>query len=627
MTSFAPDKPVGTALDMKLLVCELRCLNRDIKDTSNVPLSIRLNAENLVEVVDTAGDLISTCHKDASEIVRKIMQRKDVRFEAKRYGKQYIQIDVYTEFSVMERLMINIDIDKNRHSKLGKRSYQVQKSTRYPQKLYNIKEEKRRKKEARSVGISDFAVDGYLSDSSDVSSSTDSLADIAQPNLQYPPPLVTPPPRKVPTLSDEPNPVYSIFNAPDASQISEYLGVIKFQVMGFPYEPDLASRGDTLTLWRDLSQKYDRYALYVVNTSQQIVGRVPSEVADFLSVPIDNDSIACIVKATSEPFARSQRFEMVVYRKATSQESVKELLSALTNMQEFRKSRPSKPKYTAEPISPALQAFLEKCESDNDIILGSFICEMIPTAYEPVTNTAYILALEVERHTWHAETIMKDMEGNEVAEVFFDNREGAKTLLKDDITVCLGTPVTVTSKGLRKIKVLALAKQKTLLEHPGIKNFLESLEAFRPLMFQATANAIAQELNLIETTFVSYEMTRVSPGTGGRIVAETYVKTMDWEKQQKELDAMFDQAHKDQMADVPEYELSPLLKNVNLYDYQIAGIRWLMHQERCAKLPPYFKQQADESWYCEITQSVLTEHPKSVVGRILADDMGLGKVS
>jgi hypothetical protein len=123
----------------------------------------------------------------------------------------------------------------------------------------------------------------------------------------------------------------------------------------------------------------------------------------------------------------------------------------------------------------------------------------------------------------------------------------------------------------------------------------------------------------------SYAVTN-APSLTYETEAIVEMTTVNWEVQQKELDAMFDQVHKDQMAGIPEYPLSSHLHNVTLFDYQLEGIRWLIHQERNQNILPFFTFKPGQGWFCEITKCLMKKKPEPISGRILADDMGLGKV-
>jgi SWI/SNF-related matrix-associated actin-dependent regulator of chromatin subfamily A3 len=105
-------------------------------------------------------------------------------------------------------------------------------------------------------------------------------------------------------------------------------------------------------------------------------------------------------------------------------------------------------------------------------------------------------------------------------------------------------------------------------------------------------------------------------------------KTVDWKAQQKDLDSMFEQQCKTQLANLPAVDIDPTLLQVDLFDHQIQGIRWLVHMESGTVPAPFYKEvmeQGKKMWLSEITNSSQSTAPKPIRGGILADDMGLGK--
>jgi SNF2-related domain len=110
---------------------------------------------------------------------------------------------------------------------------------------------------------------------------------------------------------------------------------------------------------------------------------------------------------------------------------------------------------------------------------------------------------------------------------------------------------------------------------------------------------------------------------------EMSTETTDWAAQQEELDKMFDAAVKNQLEGLPQYPMPPEFDSLDLFDYQKAGIRWLIHQERNDDaVPPWFTKRTQlgrEFWHCDITKCLQDQAPKPIRGGILADDMGLGK--
>jgi len=109
------------------------------------------------------------------------------------------------------------------------------------------------------------------------------------------------------------------------------------------------------------------------------------------------------------------------------------------------------------------------------------------------------------------------------------------------------------------------------------------------------------------------------------VVVQT--KKLDWKEQQKNLDDMFQNQSKDQLANLPDVEI-PVQLTQKLFEHQVQGIQWLVQRERGTQPVPFYKQTQENGkdvWFCEITNSSQSSKPESARGGILADDMGLGK--
>jgi SWI/SNF-related matrix-associated actin-dependent regulator of chromatin subfamily A3 len=108
--------------------------------------------------------------------------------------------------------------------------------------------------------------------------------------------------------------------------------------------------------------------------------------------------------------------------------------------------------------------------------------------------------------------------------------------------------------------------------------------------------------------------------------AQVEMTAVDWANQSQQLDELFDEQAKNRLALLPAYAMPPQFKNLQLYDYQQDGIRWLIHQERNQNaVAPWFKEVstlAGKKYKCCITGALLPRPPKAVCGGILADDMG-----
>lgn len=90
----------------------------------------------------------------------------------------------------------------------------------------------------------------------------------------------------------------------------------------------------------------------------------------------------------------------------------------------------------------------------------------------------------------------------------------------------------------------------------------------------------------------------------------------------------------ERMSGVPETDMSEILSDngVELYQHQIDGIRWLAHKESGQSgVPPYYKSRkygSFEYYRCTLSGKVFKgRDPPPLTHSILADDMGLGKVS
>jgi len=114
------------------------------------------------------------------------------------------------------------------------------------------------------------------------------------------------------------------------------------------------------------------------------------------------------------------------------------------------------------------------------------------------------------------------------------------------------------------------------------------------------------------------------PATAARGKAKTATpkvttKKLDWASQQKALDNMFDNTLKEQYKNLPNVEMSSCLTNITLLDYQIQGIKWLLKKETEATAAPFYKKVKENKqnmYLCEITQSSQVEPPKPIRGSV-----------
>lgn len=85
-----------------------------------------------------------------------------------------------------------------------------------------------------------------------------------------------------------------------------------------------------------------------------------------------------------------------------------------------------------------------------------------------------------------------------------------------------------------------------------------------------------------------------SSSASSPIVVQT--RQVDWQTQAKELDDMFDKQSKEQLENLPNIAMptSQFADDVQLFDYQSIGIRWLVHQETKSNDTPLFFKQVKE---------------------------------
>ena len=99
-------------------------------------------------------------------------------------------------------------------------------------------------------------------------------------------------------------------------------------------------------------------------------------------------------------------------------------------------------------------------------------------------------------------------------------------------------------------------------------------------------------------------------------------KKLDWNKQQQALDEMFDKHLEEQYNDLPNINMPSCLRNIELFDYQIQGIKWLLKKETGENTAPFYKsvKEGGKNMYlCEITQSSQSQPPSPIKGSILCD--------
>lgn len=192
------------------------------------------------------------------------------------------------------------------------------------------------------------------------------------------------------------------------------------------------------------------------------------------------------------------------------------------------------------------------------------------------------------------------------------------------------------------------------------------LEFYRVLPHNAETSDISERSKMI-TLALKYAMKsdhsfKFTPGFAETDPATVNNKFLDWKVQTKELDEMFDKQAVDQLKSIPAIDMpSQFRSTVQVFDYQQAGIRWLVHQETASRAVPFFNRKFEnrkwvrlfvinpsvglasifihailslilqicmhcfQVWNCEITRCSQLQPPQSTKGSILCDEMGLGK--
>ena len=69
-------------------------------------------------------------------------------------------------------------------------------------------------------------------------------------------------------------------------------------------------------------------------------------------------------------------------------------------------------------------------------------------------------------------------------------------------------------------------------------------------------------------------------------------ETLDWDKQQKELDEMFDEGLERQYEDLPDVDMPEGLRDggAGLFEHQVKGIKWMLKREIEPSMPPFYKE-------------------------------------
>jgi hypothetical protein len=145
----------------------------------------------------------------------------------------------------------------------------------------------------------------------------------------------------------------------------------------------------------------------------------------------------------------------------------------------------------------------------------------------------------------------------------------------------------------------------------------------------ASTNAEDQKLKAHEDTSTSSPIRAASLQelTAGlndtKADLEVEMTNVDWADAHEQLDEIFDQQSENRLEQLPNYSMPTQFQNLELFDYQKDGIRWLIHQERNqTAVPPFIKeifQGGRKKWLCTITRAIFLKPPKPICGGVLAD--------
>lgn len=123
--------------------------------------------------------------------------------------------------------------------------------------------------------------------------------------------------------------------------------------------------------------------------------------------------------------------------------------------------------------------------------------------------------------------------------------------------------------------------------------------------------------------FDAYELFRTFFEEDDVETVQVDMEEPDWANQHAELERMFDEQLASQISGLPAYDMPPQLSHLKLFDYQVAGIRWLIHQERNKGIPSWFTEEGPRAWRDKITGTMFSHRPSPVKGGILADGLCL----
>lgn len=105
-------------------------------------------------------------------------------------------------------------------------------------------------------------------------------------------------------------------------------------------------------------------------------------------------------------------------------------------------------------------------------------------------------------------------------------------------------------------------------------------------------------------------------------------EVIDWEKERKEMDKIFEQQARDKLKYLPQMVMPHQFRNdVVLFQHQKDGIRWLVNQENNPPPSPFYRESTREDgskrYYSRLNFGKRMPKPAPLSGSVLADEMGL----
>eukprot|EP00980_Cylindrotheca_fusiformis_P021352 scaffold8235_cov113-Cylindrotheca_fusiformis.AAC.6 len=261
----------------------------------------------------------------------------------------------------------------------------------------------------------------------------------------------------------------------------------------------------------------------------------------------------------------------------------------------------------------------EDDEEDVDVFLGSSEVRIVGIRYyRGVAHPGEFVQLVREPHNeYDSNAIRVDTVGQNPQKIGHIKRESAAML------------APLMDRWSPQIRLEGLIpRQGNTFNLPLLLEFYSTKQDKAPELAQILKNSMRCAVHMAPdfggtTASTSANPSRMSatPSIGVRR------EKIDWCRQQEELDSMFDQQLQRQLQNLPDLDM-PNFCNLQLFDFQVQGIRFLVQKETNPQPPPFFttvKEQGRTMHLCEITQSSQPHPPSPIRGSILCDAMGLGK--